>query len=511
MMLRNAATTEDIGATFGIWGSFVIRHSSFVIPARVNRHDQFAPRRADFGFTLAELLTVIAIIALVGGLGAGAFQRARRSYSLSASAGRIQGVIRAARNSALTTGGAAFVVIDPARKTVAAHVFDPVGEWTFDGDGAGGLARERQDGGAAVGAVPGRIGRAFDARTGGAYVNAGSEARFDLRTSIFIGAWVQHSGFGEVKELPRERDKRGQRASGGARTSSRGRRSLAATRQRSETRARARRRLEAGDASARGGVAGAIVSKKGAYFLGMTPGGVLEAAIGDYRVRTLDPVVPPGRWVHVTLRYDGLDFELSADGVPRPWQVVGRSSSRSSSASASSSRPSSAGASSSGSSSASSSRLDRGRLPPVAPVTTTPVTISSSAAPFPGLIDEVQLAGAAEPLVYRYAEFEHILGWKRVIRFSRQGRLDRLRHDGPVRIVLVELPDDTDGSSGTEAAVDYSVTFAQWRAQWESPPDDLTEAGEEAKLERRFRSDGRIAITVEPLGAVTAARLEDGP
>ncbi len=144
-------------------------------------------------------------------------------------------------------------------------------------------------------------------------------------------------------------------------------------------------------------------------------------------------------------------------------------------------------------------------------MTTTPVTISSSAAPFPGLIDEVQLAGAAEPLVYRYAEFEHILGWKRVIRFSRQGRLDRLRHDGPVRIVLVELPDDTDGSSGTEAAVDYSVTFAQWRAQWESPPDDLTEAGEEAKLERRFRSDGRIAITVEPLGAVTAARLEDGP
>ena len=115
------------------------------------------------------------------------------------------------------------------------------------------------------------------------------------------------------------------------------------------------------------------------------------------------------------------------------------------------------------------------------------------------------------PLVYRYAEFEHILGWKKVIRFSHQGRLDRLRHDGPVRIVLVELPDDTGGSTGTESVVDYSVTFAQWLVQFESPPDDFTEAGEEAKLESRFRSDGRIAITVEPLGAVTSVRLDDAP
>ena len=79
-----------------------------------------------------------------------------------------------------------------------------------------------------------------------------------------------------------------------------------------------------------------------------------------------------------------------------------------------------------------------------------------------------------------------------------------------MRFVLLELQGDTDRSTGTDVAVDYSVTFAEWLAQWDSPPDDLTEAGEVAKLESRSRSDGKIAITIEPLGAVTSARLDDG-
>ncbi|HVR75540.1 MAG TPA: prepilin-type N-terminal cleavage/methylation domain-containing protein, partial [Planctomycetota bacterium] len=55
--------------------------------------------RMPAGFTLVELLTVIALVALIGGLGAGAYQVARRNYALLASAGRIQGILRAARNS----------------------------------------------------------------------------------------------------------------------------------------------------------------------------------------------------------------------------------------------------------------------------------------------------------------------------------------------------------------------------------------------------------------------------
>ena len=440
------------------------------------------PRR---GFTLVEMLTVIALVALVGSLGAGAFQMARRAYSLEGTASRIQGVIRAARNSALTTGSSSFVVVDPSRKKVAAFAFEPVGEWNFDG--TGGLALARGGSTAAAGTVQGRVGRALDCRAAGGHVDCGSESRFDLRSTLFIEAWVQHQGFGAVKELPfeqrrRESSKRGRSLRGGGRP----RTTLQSTRRRSGTRGGGGSRL--GGESTTGGEmpAGAIVSKPGAYFLGMTSSGALEAAIGDFRVRTLERVVPPGRWVYVTLRFDGLELELSADGVPRPFEVAGLSALRS------------------------PADGDRMRPPPVVPVTGTPLTISSSRAPFPGYIDEVRLAGSVQPLEYAYSQFEHILGWKKVIRFDRRGHLERRFHAGAVRLVVAELPDaGRDSSTRTAVVVDYSVTFDEWLTRWESPPADLTEAGEIEKLEKRFESEGRIALTVEPLGAVSSSRLED--
>src|SRR5258705_331541 len=91
------------------------------------------------GFTLVELLAVLAIISVVGGLSAGAFQLARRSYAFSASAARVEGIIRAARNAALENGAPSRAVIDAAKGEAVGYAFESVGEWGFE-EAADGIA-----------------------------------------------------------------------------------------------------------------------------------------------------------------------------------------------------------------------------------------------------------------------------------------------------------------------------------------------------------------------------------
>ncbi|MBI4603033.1 MAG: prepilin-type N-terminal cleavage/methylation domain-containing protein [Planctomycetes bacterium] len=411
------------------------------------------------GFTLAELLVVIALIALLGSLSAGAYQVARRNYSLQASAGRIQGVIRAARTSAILTWNASFVVVDPAARTVTAQAYERVGEWSFE-DSGGGDAGSPAAGGAsgiavrreiASGAtpVPGRLGKALSFGGAGAQVDCGSEARFDLRTGILIEAWVRHAISAPVKPSSAEREE-------AAREGSR------------RPRLAARKALQAAEPAA------VIVRKQGAYGLGMTPEGALEGTVGSFVVRTEDGVVLPDRWVHVLLRFDGRRLELAADGVPRRCTVAGAP-------------PGPAGSEPS--------------PPPAAPVVPAPLTISAADRPFPGAIDEVRLAGATEPLAYAWAPHEHVLGWKKVIRFDRRGHLDPAHHAGPVRIVLVDLPDDPAMGPTTSLAVDYSVTFEEWAARFEKP-GDLHQDVEETKVERAHAGARSVAIEVDRLGVV---------
>ncbi|HVR74470.1 MAG TPA: prepilin-type N-terminal cleavage/methylation domain-containing protein [Planctomycetota bacterium] len=419
--------------------------------------------RSPAGFTLVELLTVIALVALIGGLGAGAYQVARRNYALIASAGRIQGILRAARNSSLSTGNPSYVVIDPVARRVTAQAFERVGEWSFDapeGDEPLGIS-VRTDVHHNVTVVPGKVGNGLAFRSGGAHVDCGTAARFDLRTGILIEAWVRHFTVRSARPPLAERKE------GGTRRGER--RSAAAT----ET-------------------AAAIVEKAGAYSLGMTRSGALEGTIGGYSVRTADGVVLPERWVHVGLVYDGVRIELSADGVPRG------------------SAPAAGSALAAGARSAvgtiAASAAPAGP-PPAAPVTTTPLTISSGAASFPGEVDEVRLAGAVEPLQYSYPEHEHILGWKKVIHFDRRGRLDPAFHSEPVRIVLIDLP----GETGTKAAprtvpaapavVDYTVTFAEWVARWDKDPG-LSQIEEERKVEAAHATARKAVISVERLGVI---------
>ena len=418
------------------------------------------------GYTLIELLTVMAIIAMIGGLSAGAYQAAKRNYALAASAGKIQGILRAARNTSLSTGSESFVVVDPVLRKVTAHAFERVGEWSFEeSDEATGLSIDRSTvHDAAV--VSGRIGKGLDFRAPGSYVDCGSEARFDLRTGVLVEAWVRHFAASAVKAPAKERKSE--------------RVILTAPRARKTS-----GKLEP---------ALPVLRKAVAYSLAMTRSGALEGSIGEWSVRTDDGVVAPERWVRITLRFEGGSIELTADGVPRE-------------AFPTEEQKLSAGA----------KKVERDTIP----LSSAPVTISYLEQSFPGQIDEVKLSGTTEPLLYMWGGFEQVLGWKKVIHFDRFGHLDPRYHTEGVRMVLAELPDVDVPQPTTVVVVDYSVTFDEWLSRWDTNSPQLAPKGtnrsplistterpslrqsvEEANLEAKLGSARRIPIEVDLLGVV---------
>ncbi len=131
-----------------------------------------------------------------------------------------------------------------------------------------------------------------------------------------------------------------------------------------------------------------------------------------------------------------------------------------------------------------------------------PVTISAEDRPFFGDIDEVRVSGGVEPLVYRISDLEHIVGWKKILHFDRRGHLDPSFHSSDVRIVVVETPDEAPGAkSKTDIHTDYSLTFEEWLARWDSPPP-LHEDEEELRLEAGFGLARKVAIDVDRLGVI---------
>jgi len=304
------------------------------------------------------------------------------------------------------------------------------------------------------GGVPGRVGKGASFR-GEQFLDCGAEPRFDLRVGVAIEAWVRHSNEAAVKP-PRS--------------------------QRVRRRKRLGKKREVVDDE----IAHTILAKQGSYSLSMTEHGALEGSVGRYRVTTEDEVVAPHRWVFVELIWDGLEVRLSADGVER--DVVPLKSSRALTG---------------------KGRHDTGEVPREIPVSQAPLTISSPYAPFPGDIDEVRLRGRSEPLIYRFPDHEHIVGWKKILRFDRGGHLDRAHHEKGMRIVLVELTDDQfarrnpDAKNATVQVTDFSQTFAEWLGAWEGQPPELDQTEEEAKiLARAYDKERRVVIEIDTLGVL---------
>ncbi|MEC7777459.1 MAG: LamG-like jellyroll fold domain-containing protein, partial [Planctomycetota bacterium] len=291
------------------------------------------------------------------------------------------------------------------------------------------------------------------------YVDCGYQASFDLSTGVVLEAWVRHNRRPALRQAFKSETTSGRRSLRGK--------------------------------SAGGGLepAYSIVEKKGSWFLGMTPEGALEGHIGDFQVITEDDVVPSGRWVFVSLRYDGVSLVLASDGVERRSDVL-----------------------------QSLGRKLGDRAAPVVPAAIprneNPVMISAKDNSFPGDIDEVRLRGRSEKATYSHPPFEKLIGWKKVIHFDRYGHLDPVFHEKNIRIVLVEVSDDHFALQETLAAKKkssraqtdrFELTFQEWLETW--PPDempDLVEEEEERDIEERVYSQARKkVIKIDTLGVVS--------
>ena len=408
------------------------------------------------GFTLIELLVVLAIISLMAGLSIGAFREARRNYGLAASAGEIQSIFRRARNQSIANGTGSFVVVDPTSSSIWAQSFETMGEWSFEDLGSEGeeLAGNPQQlyGGEGI---EGRLGTGVSFLGGGGYIDCGHRAAFDLKEGVVLEAWIRHYRKPRVPRAPTS-----QKTSGRRRKVTSSRNSISEAR--------------------------TIIAKEGSWSLGMTPEGAIEGSIGTgagvpYVIITEDDVVAPGRWVFVSLRFDGRKLTLSADGVERlTYPLL---------------RPGQRGAPG---------------FPTEIPRNTNPVTISSQERPFPGDIDEVRLRGRSEKAVYRYPPFNKIIGWKKIIHFDRYGHLDPVFHEKEVRIVLIEIDDErysqlarAEGKAPNTQVDRFEMTFAEYIDTW--PADeipDIIEEEEELIIFDKYSDAQKKIIEIDTLGVV---------
>ena len=408
------------------------------------------------GFTLVELLVVIGIVSLLAGLSASAFFEAQRNYGLAAAAGEIQSIFRRARNQSINNGTGSFVVVEPVEREVWAQSFETMGEWSFEDlgnedEGLRGNSLQLYGGEG----IEGRLGTGVSFLNGGGYIDCGNRAAFDLREGVVLEAWIRH-----FKKPPIPRAPTSQKTSGRRRKASSSRKSISESR--------------------------TIIAKEGCWFLGMTPEGALEGSIGTgsgvpYVLITEDDVVAPGRWVFVSLRFDGQKLTLSSDGVERLTYRLG------------------------------SGQRGAPELPTEIPRNTNPVVISSQDLPFPGDIDEVRLRGRSEKAVYKYPPFNKIIGWKKIIHFDRYGHLDPVFHEKEVRIVLIEIDDDrysqeanADGKKVSNTQVDrFHLTFAEHLDTWPlgEAPDHIEEE-QESLIFDNFRDAQKKIIEIDTLGVV---------
>ena len=441
------------------------------------------------GFTLLEILAVLGIISLIGGLSAGAFLLARRHYALASSAARVEGVVRAARTWSLQSGVGAKVVVAPAEGWIEAYGYEVTGEWGFDdggGTSAAGIRGTRAEFRGGAGIAPGRAGGAIRFPGGTGYADCGALSAYDFRRGLHIEAWVL---LDPPSETPTTTTSGRTRASG----------------------AQARKKAGSGRAGESVSLepAGGVISRGKAFFLGLASDGSLEGRIGEKRVRSSPGSVVPGRWTFVALTFDGESLALSSDGIEReardpdlpaaalPSRTLSKSSSKSTSKS-------------SGKQAQVAAETTSAPKPPLLsiPSSAEPLCLGAQTGSFSGSMDDVRILGLVEPERHELGPRELLVGWRKTIRFDSRGRLDALSHEMPQRVILVASEAEDEEATKTAVPLDVSIPFEEW-ARWRGLElGVVSEESEEDRLLRKYTDRRQTVVRVDLSGAIRSGSTQ---
>jgi len=232
------------------------------------------------GFTLLELLTVLAILSILMGMGIGVLSRV--NFAKYGAASMVARVLRSARESAIASGLPVAVVCDPETNRIFDLSVRPLGFWHFeDADttatkGAYGLDARL------VGArldLEGRFGSALSCSAPGEYaeVSIGERSGWELATGLAVEADV----------FPRT--------------------------------------VQASTIVQRGRQFRLLLTSDGAAEarVGLSDGPLDTAKDAGEAIATTPPgCVPPNRWSRVGFVYDRLALTVLVDGVPRASKVA---------------------------------------------------------------------------------------------------------------------------------------------------------------------------------------------
>ncbi len=216
------------------------------------------------GFTLVEMLMVMAIAAMLMALGVGAYRRYAKAAADEAEFGSLDLLIRKARNTALLEGTGAYVLFESGsgEARARAYGYKLAGAWSFeDARGAGAFGLNIALRGKAA-LVQGKVGNCLDC-AGGGYADTGRSEEFSGEDGMLLEAFVmpQHAACDQT-----------------------------------------------------------IIAKGNEYSLAMLRGGILAGRAGGARIEGTRFKLSPRTWYKVGFRFDDKWMALTVDGAVIAWE-----------------------------------------------------------------------------------------------------------------------------------------------------------------------------------------------
>lgn len=381
-------------------------------------------RRA--GFTILELLTVIAIVAILLGIGVGVFRKIGKRNELEAKTNAVRALIRHTRNVARDERAPAVVELDAQGGEVRALTRETLTLFRFEADQLSGDVTYSQTGdddaakaamkgpppeydvtgsfgiqGHVVGAdvTDGKLGQGLELRRPGAFVTIPDRPSLSPLEGVAVEAWILPAKLEDL--IPKNGDERDSRPDAVRRAIKQSGEPPVPTPQRS---------LSWWNKHPDDPPLFTIVRKGKAFEVALTAGYALELSITGtdtrghaettYVARTEDLAVRPEKWARVALAFDGRDLACTIDGIRHALTPLRGNDTP-------------------------PERLIRDRSP----------LVFSDPDPdraFAGVIDEVKLSGILHSERVEIPKNMALLAPTPEIAFDALGALDPLRHPEPV-------------------------------------------------------------------------------